>query len=590
MGVMGKFRDNTGVVLWILIGSFGLLWVIMDVFDPNALSAGPRSLGAVNGEPISFDEYNSRVQYYSNAYSQQTGASMTAETRAVYENQVWDDLVNAQLLEQKMNELGITVTDQELLDMAYGDNPDPLIRQYFAREDGSIDRFMVQNVLQDEQYSQEAIAIELQLRQKRRQQKLSNFITAGLQVTDQDVMNEYIKRNSFAEFSFVRFPYNEVEESEITVSDSDLRDFYNKNKDRYKREESYRAKFVGFSTLPTKEDTTQIIKEVSDLSENFATAEDDSLFMLRQQSTTPYNNVFVAKADLREDYAPVLDLEVGEVTEVLNLGTTAAIIKKVAENRNEIKFAVFSRIFEALPSTLDDAAENADEFQYFATEESSFEEEAERAGLSVQEIFATKGTSFISGLGSSQQAMDFFRGADEGDVSVPIELGSQYVVIKLEQKTSEGFRPLDEVRAQVETQVKNEKRKTVTLANVEAMLATNSSLEGLSSASSKEILSMDNLVASSTVITGAGREPGVIGAIFTMTGGQTSGAIAGLNAAYVVEVKSVTKPESSTLDPTTANTLRTELEQQENQRYLGIWLEELKKEADITDNRARMIR
>jgi len=590
MGVMGKFRDNTGVVLWILIGSFGLLWVIMDVFDPNALSAGPRSLGAVNGEPISFDEYNSRVQYYSNAYSQQTGASMTAETRAIYENQVWDELVSAQLLEQKMNELGITVTDQELLDMAYGDNPDPLIRQYFAREDGTIDRFMVQNVLQDEQYSQEAIAIELQLRQKRRQQKLSNFITAGLQVTDQDVMAEYIKRNSFAEFSFVRFPYNEVEESEITVSDSDLRDYYNKNKERYKREESYRAKYVGFSTLPTGEDSTQIRKEISDLAVDFASAENDSLFLVRQQSTTPYNSVFVTKTDLREDYSPVLDVEVGEVTEVLNLGTSAAIIKKVDENRSEIKFAVLSRVFEALPSTLDDAAENADEFQYFSTEESSFEEEAERAGLVTQEVFATKGSSFISGLGSSQQAMDFFRGADVGDISVPIELGSQFVVIKLEDKTEEGFRPLDEVRAQIETQVKNEKRKAVTLAKVKEMLATNSSLESLSSSSSQEILSMDNLAASSTVITGAGREPGVIGAIFTMSDGQTSSVIAGLNAAYVVEVKSVTKPDPSTLDATTASTLRTELEQQENQRYLAIWLDELKEEADITDNRDRMLR
>ena len=103
MGVMGKFRDNTGIILWVLIGSFGLLWVIMDVYDPNTLSAGPRSLGSVNGEPISLEEYNQRVQYYSTAYTQQTGTSMTAETRAIYESQVWEDLVSARLLEQKMD-------------------------------------------------------------------------------------------------------------------------------------------------------------------------------------------------------------------------------------------------------------------------------------------------------------------------------------------------------------------------------------------------------------------------------------------------------------------------------------------------------
>lgn len=590
MGVMGKFRDNTGIILWILIGSFGVLWVVMDVFDPNALTAGPNALGTVNGEAISYEEFNSRVQYYSNAFTQQTGTSMNAETRAVYENQVWDDLVNAQLLDQKMNELGITVTDQELLDMAYGDNPDPLIQQYFAREDGTIDRFQVQNVLSDDTYSQEAIAIELQLRQKRRQEKLRNFITAGLQVTEQDVMGEFVKRNSFAEFSFVRFPYNEVDDADITVSDADLESYYEENKERYKREESYRARFVGFSTLPTSDDTTQIIKEVTDLSNGFATSENDSLFLLRQQSTTPYNSVFIAKADLREDYAPVLDINVGEVTEVLNLGTSAAIIKKVAEQGDEIKFAVLSRMFEALPATLDDAAEQADEFQYFATEESGFDEEAARYKLAIQEVFATKNNTFISGLGSSQQAMDFLIAADEGDISLPIELASQYVVIELEVITEEGFRPLDEVRTQIETLVKNEKRKEATVAKVNAMMSSNASLESLSSSSEKDILTMENLIASSTTIIGGGREPGVVGAIFTMNDGQTSGVLSGLTAAYVVEVSTITRPDTSIMDPNVVASLRSELEQQENQRYLSIWLAELKEEADITDNRSRLLR
>ena len=102
MGVMTIFRDITGIILWILIGSFGLLWVVMDVFDPNALMMGPRTLGSVNGEPISYEEYNGRVQYYSNAYSQQTGQSMNSELRAAYESQVWEEIVSAKLLEQKM--------------------------------------------------------------------------------------------------------------------------------------------------------------------------------------------------------------------------------------------------------------------------------------------------------------------------------------------------------------------------------------------------------------------------------------------------------------------------------------------------------
>lgn len=58
--------------------------------------------------------------------------------------------------------------------------------------------------------------------------------------------------------------------------------------------------------------------------------------------------MFVDKDEIREDYAPVLDVEEGEVTAIINLGASAAIIKNVEENSNEIKFAVMSLAFEAL--------------------------------------------------------------------------------------------------------------------------------------------------------------------------------------------------------------------------------------------------
>lgn len=589
MGVMTKFRDNTGIILWILIGSFGLLWVIMDVYDPNVATMGPRDLGEVNGEPISLDEYNSRVTYYTNAYSQQSGAAMTPEIRAIYENQVWDELVSARLLEQKMDELGITVTDSELLGMAYGDNPDPLIMQYFSRPDGTVDRFAIQNVLTDPTYSQEALAIEIQLRQKRRQEKLSNFITAGLQVTDQQVVEEFKKRNSFASISYIRFPYSDVNDADIEVTDADLRTYYNENKELFKTEESYRAQFVAFSTLPTAQDSATIREELEELRQDFAAADNDSLFLVRNQSTTRFNNVFVDKDEIREDYAPVLEVEEGDVTGVINLGTSAAIIKNIEENSSEIKFGVLSFPFEALPATIDDAFEAADEFLYFA-EENSFDEEANRSGLLIQEAFATKGNTFVSGIGSSQQVLNFLETSGEGDISDPIELATQFVIVRLTEVNEAGFRTMEDVRAQIETQVKNEKRKSITVDNVQNMIAANGDLEALSAAADKEIQNVDGLAASAMVLTGAGREPKVIGSVFAMQENELSPAIEGVNGAYVVFVNSISEPAPNTLDDATASSIRAELEQQINQKYLAVWLDQLKDAADIVDNRSRLLR
>ena len=588
MGVMTKFRDNTGIILWILIGSFGLLWVVMDVFDPNALMMGPRSLGSVNGETISYEEYNSRVQYYSNAYSQQTGQSMNPELRAAYESQVWEEIVSAKLLEQKMDELGITVTDDELLDMVYGENPDPLIRQYFQREDGTIDRFMVQNVLSDEQYSQEAIAIELQLKQKRRQEKLSNYITSGLQVTQAEIEREFVRRNTFAELEYLRFPYSDVDESTIEVTDSDLRSYYTANKESYTQEKSYRANFVRFSILPTSEDSAIIREELENLRVDFATADSDSVFLFLQQSSTPYNGVSVDKEELRVEYEAVLSVEEGEVTEVLDLGTSAAIIKNISEDRNTIQFAVMSRIYEALPATLNEMGEKADEFQYFA-EDNDFIEEANRAEISVGSIFATDGNTFISGLGNSQQVLDFLSRSEVGDISAPIELSNELVVMQLSEVIEEGYRAFEEVRSQLEAAVRTEKRKEVLQTQIQQWLSQHNDLGSLSEATDKSIVVVDNVSANSTVLRGAGREPEVIGYAFSMEVDECSGPVAGESAMYVLQLTSKTEPNLAATTPVTFENIRQQLEQELNNEYLSVWISQLKAEADIVDNRSVLL-
>ncbi|MDR9418509.1 SurA N-terminal domain-containing protein [Gracilimonas sp.] len=582
-------RNSTAFILWVLIGSFGLLWVLADVNFFDAMQAGPSSLGTVNGEKISNEEYQSRVQYYSNAYSQQTGNSLTPEMRANYENQAWNELVNSRLINQKMDELGITVSDQEVLDMVFGDNPAPVIRQNFTREDGTIDRAAIQQVLSSNEFSQQAVALELQLREQKRQQKLNNFISAGLQVTEEEVEKEFIRSNSTAAINYVRFPYSEVSEEELNISDSELRDYYNQNREQYQREESYRFQYVTFSKLPTASDTSVIVDDVRELREDFANAENDSLFIARQGSSTPYRSAFVAPEDIREEYQAVLDLEVGEVSDVILTSNQAAILKKEAEEDGQVKFQTMSYNIQALPATIDDANERAADFEFFASEETGFEEEAESRNLELDEAFATKGNTFISGLGSSQQIMSFLENADEGDVSDVIELNSNFVVLEVLEITPEGYRPFEEVQAQVENAVKIERRKELTKERAQNLVEQYQTLDAIAEATENEIQTANNLRANATVISGAGREPIVIGAIFSLNEGETSGAIAGNSATFVVEVVEKTEADVANLDAQTRDEIRERLEQQKFQEFTSVWLDELRENADITDNRSRLL-
>ncbi len=195
MGVMEKMRNSTASILWILIFSFGILWVLADVDFFSGITQGPTNLGVVNGEPITLEEYNNRVSFYTEQFAQQTNQAMTPEMRALYENQAWEDLVAARLIQQKMNEIGITVTDNELIEMITGDNPDPFIRQQFADSDGNIDQIALRAAIDAPENSQAWIMIEQQLRDNRRQQKMSNFISSGLRVSSAEIRNEFIREN-----------------------------------------------------------------------------------------------------------------------------------------------------------------------------------------------------------------------------------------------------------------------------------------------------------------------------------------------------------------------------------------------------------
>jgi len=590
MGVMEKMRNSTSSILWILIFSFGILWVLADTQVFDAIALGPQSLGDVNGESISLEEYNNRVSFYTDRFNQQTNQAMTPEMRTLYENQAWEDLVAARLIRQKMNEMGITVTDNELIEMITGDNPDPFIRQQFGDEQGNIDRIALRAAIDAPENSQAWIQIEQQLRDNRRQQKMSNYIASGLKVNSLDIENEYIMQNSFAEIEYVRFPYSEVTNEDISVSEEELREYYENNQSNYERSETYRFQFVSWDKTPTPADTANTIEEVEELREQFATTDNDSLFMQRYQSATPYQGAFVSLDEMREDYREIIqDLEVGEVSEVVMINNAPHMLKKIEQNGDEVRFAVFSYQIVADPiNTIDRLAEQANEFEFYASSD-GFDTEAERRELDVQTATATKDVPFVPGIGQAPQLLNELENMSRGDISDAIELSDQFLVVRLIERTPAGTRPFTEVRNQVENSVQNEKRSEIMLDRVKQYTDDSTGLEQIAEASEREVQVAENVRYGGNTISGAGREVKVIGYVFGMEEGEVSGPVEGSNAVFVIRLVEKSMADPAAMTEAERNQIRTRLEQQKFQNFNQVFLERLKEEADITDNRSALI-
>ncbi|MEX0680758.1 MAG: peptidyl-prolyl cis-trans isomerase [Balneolales bacterium] len=684
---MQKLRASTKYIIWLLILSFGLLWVLADTQVFDAMVSGPQNMGEVNRDPVSYAEFNQRMNLYIEQHREQTGASPDMELRAQYEDMAWDQLVIDKILKQKMHDMGITVTDSELIEMVTGENPDPYIRQQFMREDGTIDRVALQNAIEAPENREIWIMIERQLREQRRQQKLSQYLQASLRVSEFEVLQYYKKQNSRVDFRYVRFPYADVPGDEIEVSDAEIRTYYQNNKSRFHRNKSWRFSYVTFPIQPTEEDTLRTLNRLSELRDEFRQADDVEQFLSDHYSETSYFENYLKASEIRREHLNVFELDVNEVSEPylyqnwvhmirlledrpaeqtyvrirqirLNADETGQelaeeLVQRIEEGESfeqlaaaysqhsesvnrggelgyierndkpapisdaifsasagsiigplagndgiyifqivdrtnrDVRFADLSRNIEADPfETVQRLSNDADDFQYFAASD-GFREEAERNGYTIQEGFVSEGNPIIPGLGQSRVILNALSIMRRGRVSDVIETEDMFIVIRLDEVIPEGPRPLEEVRSQIESLVRDQKRREVVLRQVSDMLDSVASLDELAESSGKTVEIAERVRLNAFVVPGAGREPKIIGSAFFLPPGEYSPPIAGNNAVFVMVVDERSEADPSLITSDERRQIREELQQQQNNRYGLVWMDRLKSEADIRDFRTQ---
>ena len=593
MGVMEKMRASTKYILWLLIISFGVLWMLSSTNVFSSMMKGPQNLGSVNGHDISVESYNKLVNnYLQRAGSQGNGTS--SEMQAYYENLAWNQLVLNQILKDKMKDLGITVTDAEIINMVTGKNPDPLIAQQFRKKDGSIDRVALQAAINSPENTQAWIAIEHELRDKRRREKLGNYIQSALPVSKLEVEQEWERQNSSVDFNFVRFPYASIPDSTIQVTDSDLRTYYNKHKDEFHRDKTWDFEYVTFSKAPTHKDTVRTINEIKKLRDQFAATKKDSTFLAENQSATPFNKSWIKKSEIRKPYDIVFNMKTGEVSHVITMDGRVHLIKKLGERtvkgHKEVMFADMSRDITADPlDTIDKVASNADDFSYYASQ-TSFQQEAQKEHLQIHHSIATQGTPFIAGIGQSQQMLNALARSEQGKISKTIELSNEFVVFKVNSIKPAGIQSLDEVKAQITPAVRSRLRQKKLMQKVNDLMKQNTTLATLAKADNGKVYTSQNIMLSGQFIPNGGREPKIIGEAFNAPLNKVTGPLAGESAVYVINVTKRTTADPSKMTAANRSQIRQQLEQQKQRVFGQTWIDQLKKNADIVDNRAELLR
>lgn len=288
MAFIGTLRSKMGT--WVVVFVFVAIsaFVLGDLFSNNSFLFDDDSVGEIAGHTVTINEYQQAVREreanYMLYFNRQPGDAEMPTLR----EQAWEMLILRHAIEPQFKKLGVKVSDDEMVDMLTGKNINEGIKQSFINpQTGQFDRgqlsMYISNIKLAPMNSPERMQWEVfqrDLQPGRQRIKYENLLIKSAYVTSAEAEKEYHLQNDVAEIRYLYVPYFSISDTTVTVTDADLKAYYNKNKEKFKSEPSRDMKFVRFDVEPSTEDSLSFREELSRLVADFKAAENDSLFAI----------------------------------------------------------------------------------------------------------------------------------------------------------------------------------------------------------------------------------------------------------------------------------------------------------------------
>ena len=286
MSLIGKIREKTGLIVGAVAIGLILFLVGGDLLGPSSqLLGGPdKEIGEIAGEDITIDEYQQAVNEMEANFYLQTGRNPSDREQNTIRQQAWTKMVADVAFTQQFDELGIEVTEQELIDMVQGNNVDPGIQQSFTNpETGQFDRNRLVSYLQNMPQLPQEQQISWQLYEKnlaesRGRTKYEGLLTAADYVTTQEAKQLYEAENTTASVKYLYVPFYGTGDSAVQVSDQELTEYIQAHPKEFEVEAGRSFQYVSFPIVPSEQDVAAFEEELASLREELADATNDSTF------------------------------------------------------------------------------------------------------------------------------------------------------------------------------------------------------------------------------------------------------------------------------------------------------------------------
>lgn len=468
-GLMNKLRDKTHIILIILVIAFLATIVFEWGMDYLGLRSGSMTeFGSVNGEEIKYTDFEQQVQFAIEQQKQQSGQDPDESMIEMIRDQVWDQMVTQMLVQQEINRLGITVTNQEILNWVYN-SPQTLpdvIKRNFIDSTGNFNMALYQQVLTTKtpEIQKFWAQVEEYLKSTLLSQKLESVITGAVRVSEGDILQKYKDDNINAAFNFVLFELNRIPDDQISVTDDELKAYFEKTKTDYAIDESAKMKYVSFSDSPTAEDSSVTEKQLRALVKDLRKGKesDSSLIeLINTNSLTKWADKYSKPNEVASEVADFL-FKAGKdsISDVIKASDGYHMVRLLDSKEGEDVFYSASHILVNFGTDTNAAKTKAETIFQKAKSGEDFTKLA--ADFSEDQSNKLKGGAlgwFTKGA-MVKEFEDAVMNGNPGDIVGPIKSQFGYHIIKINDRQKKEFKIADiKIQVKATTKTKDAVRK-----------------------------------------------------------------------------------------------------------------------------------
>lgn len=292
MAVLEKIRVRMGVFITVIIGIALLSFIVDAQTLQSAISmfTSKYDVGEMNGKAISYQEFQQKIDYFTKIQQMVTGqSSLDEQGQEMVNESAWQDLMGELVLIPSIENAGIGVGEEELLDLTQGTSISPVLmrEQSFVGQNGTFDRNklveFVKAIPQDESGNLATYwnFLEKSIKNDQMFTKYISLLDKSTITTPVEMKRVIAENSTTSDVSFVMQPFGFMPDTTVTVSQQEIKDYYNKNKLKFDMKASRDIDYVVFEVIPSAEDIKLAKEDIEKVYEEFTTTTNLKSFLAR---------------------------------------------------------------------------------------------------------------------------------------------------------------------------------------------------------------------------------------------------------------------------------------------------------------------